>query len=88
MHAAIVGVIENLRPGEVMSYGEVARRAGYPGRHRLVGRILSMSLDALPWHRVVYADGRFPSVNPTLQQNRLIDEGVEVKGFRVVDYGG
>ena len=84
MHAAIVRVIESIPPGQTRSYADVARDAGCPGRHRLVGRILSVSLDALPWWRVVYADGRLPPVNPTLQQNKLIDEGVRVEGFRVV----
>jgi hypothetical protein len=39
--------------GEVVGYGELARRAGLPGRARLVARVLREAEgDALPWHRV------------------------------------
>ena len=83
MRTAMARTIESLWPGEVASYGEVARRSGYPNRHRVVGQLLSVSLDALPWWRVVYADGRLPPVNPTLQERKLTEEGVRVEGFRV-----
>lgn len=84
MRAAFVQAIEALRPGEVVSYGDVAERAGYPRRHRAVGRLLAMSIDALPWWRVVYASGRLPPFNPGLHEERLIEEGVECQGFRVI----
>lgn len=78
-------VIERLRPGEVTSYGEVAQAAGYPRRHRVVGQLLSVSEDSLPWWRVVYNDGRLPPCNPTLQERKLIEEGVTLKSFKVID---
>lgn len=84
MRAAMVRVIEALAPGEVSTYGEIASRSGYPRRHRVVGQLLSVSLDALPWWRVVYADGRLPPVNPTLQETKLVSEGVSVERFRVI----
>jgi methylated-DNA-protein-cysteine methyltransferase-like protein len=84
MRSAFVQAIEALKPGEVVSYGDVAARAGYPRRHRAVGQLLGASFDALPWWRVVYNDGRLPPVNPTLQEQRLIEEGVTMKRMRVV----
>ncbi|MFG0264318.1 MAG: MGMT family protein [Rhodopirellula sp. JB055] len=84
MRSAFVRAIEALRPGEVVSYGDVAARAGYPRRHRAVGQLLGASFDALPWWRVVYNDGRLPPVNPSLQEQRLIEEGVTMKRMRVV----
>ncbi len=39
-----------------MSYGEVARFAGYPRHSRMVSKAMSRSPDALPWYRVVRAD--------------------------------
>lgn len=84
MRAAFVRTIEGLRPGEVVSYGDVAARAGYPRRHRAVGQLLGASFDALPWWRVVYNDGRLPPVNPSLQEQRLLEEGVTMKRMRVV----
>lgn len=83
MRLAIVRVIESLGRGEVVSYGEVAERAGYPRRHRMVGQVLAAAIDDLPWWRVVYSSGRLPPVNPTLQESKLIDEGVQLKSFRV-----
>lgn len=84
MQAAFVRVIERLRTGEVTSYGEVAARAGYPRRHRAVGQLLSVSYDALPWWRVVYASGHLPPINPGLQEQKLIDEGVTVHNWKVI----
>lgn len=69
--------------GKIASYAQVAFAAGWPGRARLVGRVLSDLPEGsarLPWHRVLKADGRiaFPPDNPNaaLQQQRLQAEGV------------
>lgn len=87
-HDAIVGVVRALARGEVVGYGEVARRAGLPGRARLVARILARHEGAdLPWHRVLRSDGRiaFPagSVEFDEQVQRLRAEGVRVERGRV-----
>ena len=58
--ADVLGVLQCLRPGDVVSYGEVAEEAGHPGAARAVGNILRDG-DDLPWWRVVTAaDGRVP----------------------------
>jgi O-6-methylguanine DNA methyltransferase len=46
--------------GEIATYGGIARRAGLPGRARMVGHALKVAPRALalPWHRVVAAGGR------------------------------
>lgn len=85
MRLAFVRVIEGLRPGEVTTYADVAADAGYPRRHRAVGQLLSISFDALPWWRVIYASGHLPPVNPGLQEQRLIEEGVTIVKLRVID---
>lgn len=77
-----------LARGEVAGYGEVARRAGLPGRARLVARILSHNDDPdLPWHRVLRSDGRiaFAPETPEFseQVQRLRAEGVRVEQGRV-----
>ena len=66
----------------------MARRAGLPGRARLVARLLSQNEDPrLPWHRVLRSDGRiaFPegSAHWREQRARLRAEGVRVEGGRV-----
>ena len=49
---AVIRVIESLKPGDLISYGEVAAEAGFPGAARAVGRVLKVT-DGLPWWRVV-----------------------------------
>ena len=58
--AAIRKAVRAIKRGSFVSYGEVARRAGLPGRARLVGQVLRESGDdaRLPWHRVTGAGGR------------------------------
>jgi len=85
---AIRAAILAIPPGEVRSYGEVARRAGLPRGARRVARLLAAEGDAgLPWHRVLRADGRiaFPAGSPghAEQVARLRAEGVVVEGGRV-----
>lgn len=88
--AAIRKAIRAIKRGSFLSYGEVARRAGLPGRARLVGQVLRDSGDdaRLPWHRVTGAGGRiaFPagSANARKQLSRLAREGVKIKGNRVL----
>jgi methylated-DNA-protein-cysteine methyltransferase-like protein len=77
--------------GEVAGYGEIARRAGLPGRARMVARVLSEAADAgLPWHRVLRADGRiaFPAGSEGFveQAARLRAEGVDVVNGRVAGH--
>jgi alkylated DNA nucleotide flippase Atl1 len=57
--SAIRKTVRAIRRGSFVSYGEVARRAGLPGRARLVGQVLRESGDEprLPWHRVTGAGG-------------------------------
>ena len=50
---SVLSVLRSLRWGEIHTYGEVAEMAGYPGRARGVGRILSITGEDVPWWRVV-----------------------------------
>lgn len=84
----ILDAIRAIPRGQVAGYGEVARRAGLPGRARLVARLLSQNEDRkLPWHRVLRSDGRiaFPegSKGWREQSARLREEGVVVENGRV-----
>lgn len=71
-------VVEGIPEGCVLNYGEVARLAGLPGRARLVGRALARAPKkrALPWHRVVNAQGRisFAAESPRGQRQRKLLE--------------
>ena len=83
-----MAAVRAIPPGAVAGYGEVARRAGVPGRARLVAKLLSNNDDAdLPWHRVLRSDGRiaFPDGSDGFleQSARLRGEGVAVERGRV-----
>lgn len=87
-HARILEVIRQIPRGQVMGYGEVAFKAGLPGRARLIARLLGMNDDpALPWHRVLRSDGRIAmpegSAGWREQSQRLRAEGVAVEKGRV-----
>ena len=55
----VYGVLRRIRRGRVLTYAEVARRAGSPGAHRSVGSALARNPLPLlvPCHRVVRSDG-------------------------------
>jgi methylated-DNA-protein-cysteine methyltransferase-like protein len=77
-------VIADLSDGEVVSFGDVAGRAGRPNASRAAGRLLSkIRATELPWWRVVYSDGRLPKCNPKLQTTHLESEGVTVTDQKV-----
>lgn len=87
--ARLLAAVAAIPPGRVASYGEVAARAGLPGRARLVGRVLRDAPESarVPWHRIVRADGRlaFPAGSAAFreQARRLRAEGVAVRAGRV-----
>jgi methylated-DNA-protein-cysteine methyltransferase-like protein len=81
----VVAVISQLQPGEVVSYGDVAAEAGYPGAARAVGAVLGSHTgpDDLPWWRVVTANGRLVPGHEVEHARRLGAEGVTVTNGRV-----
>jgi methylated-DNA-protein-cysteine methyltransferase related protein len=79
----VVDAIRGLRPGEVVTYGEIAEEAGSPGAARAVGNVLAR-VQGLPWWRVVTASGRLAPGHERTQARLLSDEGVAVRGGRVV----
>jgi methylated-DNA-protein-cysteine methyltransferase related protein len=75
-------VVLVVRPGDVVTYGEVAEEAGYPGAARAVGRVMATS-DGLPWWRVVTSTGRLVPGHEIEHARRLKREGVAVVNGRV-----
>lgn len=54
----VFDIVRGIRSGEVMTYSEVARRAGSPRAVRAVGNILNKNYDPeIPCHRVIRSDG-------------------------------
>lgn len=80
---AVVAVVRSTVPGDVLSYGDVAAEAGFPGAARAVGGVLSR-IEGLPWWRIVAASGRLIPHNPREHARRLSAEGIEIRGNKVV----
>lgn len=80
----VLGVVDSIEAGDIMTYGEVAAEAGKPGAARAVGGILRRHGDGHPWWRVVAANGRLVPGGEARHRKELRREGVPVKDNRVV----
>lgn len=85
----IIEAVAAIPKGRVASYSAIAARAGYPGRARLIGRVLGDAPNRkdLPWFRVLRADGKIGIPAGTSgydeQVRRLQAEGITVKDGQV-----
>lgn len=80
---AIAAVLDDLGPGDIISYGDVAAEAGFPGAARAVGRFLRV-YEGYPWWRVVNAKGRLVPGHEVRQTKLLAAEGVATRNGYVV----
>ena len=77
-HRKVYEVTRAIPPGEVLTYGEVARRVGEPGAARAVGQALGHNPFApvIPCHRVLAAGGRsggFSAEGGALTKLRMLE---------------
>jgi len=81
-------VVKKIPKGRVMSYGEVAKRAGFPSAARAVGSVMRKNFDnAVPCHRVIRSDGGIGMYNrggTAAKIRQLQAEGIAVKKGKVV----
>ena len=86
--SAVWDAVSRIKAGDVRSYGEVARAAGYPRHARMVGQALKRSAVPLPWHRVVRADRTlaFETGSRSYNDQRALleQEGVRIINGKVV----
>jgi methylated-DNA-protein-cysteine methyltransferase-like protein len=83
--ARVEAVVAALAAGEVVSYGDVAAEAGFPGAARAVGAILANPASGgdLPWWRVVTSTGRLVPGHEKDHARRLRAEGVAIVDGKV-----
>jgi methylated-DNA-protein-cysteine methyltransferase related protein len=82
----VLALVERIPEGRVMSYGAIADAlADASGRNsaRLVGAIMARHGGGVPWHRVVNAAGRTPPGHEIEARQRLLADGVPLKGDHV-----
>lgn len=75
-------VVKSIPRGYVMTYGEVAYKAGSPGAARAVGTIMSKNGDInVPCHRVIRSDGKIGEYNG-LRGGKTKAELLRAEGYR------
>ena len=81
-------VVADISPGRVLSYGDVARIAGFPRRARMIAGAMRRSPEDLPWHRVVRANLTIAfeaGSEPYLEQEKLLlSEGVNIVDGKII----
>lgn len=85
--AHVKNIVRGIKKGSVLTYQEVAQRAGNPRAYRAVGTILSKNYDPkIPCHRVVRSDGGLGGYNRGLVNKILIlkKEGVSIINGKVL----
>lgn len=79
---AVLSLVEQIPKGRVMSYGSIAEYVGQGGP-RQVGSVMSHYGGAVPWHRVVAANGRLVPGHEVEALKRHRKERTPLKGDRV-----
>lgn len=66
-------VVKKIPKGKVLTYKEVAKKAGRPLAFRAVGNLMSRNKDkSVPCHRVIRSDGKIGGYNGLQGQKRML----------------
>ncbi len=84
----VYNIVSKIPRGMVLTYGEVAKRAGNPKAARAVGMCMNKNRDVkrVPCHRVVSSTGELTGYafgGVAAKKKKLITEGVKFVGERV-----
>ena len=75
-------IVQRIPAGQVLTYGEVARRARHPRAARAVANLMAKNYDpAIPCHRVIRSDGGLGGYNrggTTKKAALLAKEGYQI----------
>lgn len=74
----VLGVVERIPAGCVMSYGDVAEYLG-EGGPRQVGRVMAMWGGGVAWWRVIYSDGSPPPCHEGAAYQHYLVEGTPLR---------
>lgn len=90
---AVYAIVKLIPSGRVCTYGLIAKALGVGRSSRLVGMVLSKSpqqKESIPAHRVVNRNGLLTGKHhfqtPTLMEEKLRAEGIEVVDDKVVNF--
>lgn len=83
----VLAIVRAVPPGGLVSFAAVGAHLDVMPRH--VAYILATLDDAaalfVPWHRAIAADGRLGGQRSAEQAALLADEGIALRGLRVID---
>lgn len=83
----VLHVVAQIPPGRVMTYGAIAACLGSTASRR-VGKVMAHYGSAVPWWRVVHADGRAPTCHDGTALRHYVRENTPVRGsaarYRIV----
>ncbi len=75
----VLDVVRKIPKGKILTYKQVAEKAGNPGAARAVGTFMRLNYDpTVPCHRVIGSDGKIGEYNrggPKKKRALLIEEG-------------
>ncbi len=74
----VLEFVEQIPPGRVMSYGDVAEYLG-AGGPRQVGRVMALWGGGVPWWRVIHADGSPPPGHERAAHMRYLAEATPLR---------
>lgn len=77
--AHVLDVVEAIPAGRVMAYGDISDHLGRGGP-RQVGRVMALHGGAVPWWRVIRADGRAPQGHERAALKQWRAEGTPLRG--------
>ena len=83
---AVLAVVERIPSGRVTTYGAIAEAVG-TGGPRQVGAVLASHGGAVPWWRVVRADGSLPRSHDETAREAYLEEGTPLRPSGRVDLG-
>ena len=81
---AVLACVESVPPGRVTTYGAVADAVGRFGPRR-VGNVMAQHGAAVPWWRVVRADGSPPPCHEGSARLHHLEEGTPLRPSGKVD---
>jgi alkylated DNA nucleotide flippase Atl1 len=81
---AVLSVVERIPPGRVTTYGAIADVVA-TGGPRQVGRVMSTYGGAVPWWRVVHADGSPPACHDGEARQAYLEEATPLRPSGRVD---
>ncbi|MDQ2815982.1 MAG: MGMT family protein [Actinomycetota bacterium] len=80
--SAVLDVVDSIPPGRVMSYGDIAEYLAAGPGPRQVGRVLAVYGGAVPWWRVIHANGTPAPGHDSRALEHYLAEGTPLRSAR------